>query len=101
MLWGLEKTVPRIREHTVGTMLGASVSGKLDEQFLTDCLPRLIPGRTYELMCHPGLAPQSADMDPRINAFHDWQTELDALSRILEPQRARQSGIRIVGYGSL
>lgn len=60
-------------------LLGLSQSGKLDIEYLTKLFSRLEPGKTYELMCHPGHFNPSEITDPKLAAYHDWEKELALL----------------------
>lgn len=89
---GLEVNAPR--------MLGLSVSGKLNLQYLKAVGPRLVPGKPAELMCHPGRCEIGDVSDTGLAHYHSWQQELAAL---LSPEFAsirEQFAIEIVGYRS-
>jgi hopanoid biosynthesis associated protein HpnK len=76
--------------------VGFYFGGRLDETNLTTVLDDLPPGRTIELMCHPGQA------DMRANGWrYDWAAELAALTspRIRELLAAR--GVQLISYRDL
>ncbi len=80
---------------------GLEVSGKLDMKYLRETLPRLRPGRVYELMCHPGEFDPQKVSDPRLLRYHDWQGELRTLTSPALRDLLALSGVRLVGYRHL
>jgi hopanoid biosynthesis associated protein HpnK len=73
--------------------VGFYFGGRLDETNLTTVLDDLPPGRTIELMCHPGQADMRAD-----GWRYAWAAELAALTspRIRELLAAR--GVQLISY---
>jgi len=78
--------------------LGLSRSGKLDYDYLATIFSKLKPGKSYELMCHPGRFDPSEILDPRLGSYHDWDGEL----ALLQSQNVRslyeKFGIRLSHY---
>jgi hopanoid biosynthesis associated protein HpnK len=76
--------------------VGFYFGGRLDETNLTTVLDDLPPGRTIELMCHPGQADMRAD-----GWRYAWAAELAALTspRIRELLAAR--GVQLISYRDL
>ena len=74
--------------------VGFYFGGRLDEANLATVLRGLPPGRTVELMCHPG----HDDMQPADGWQYAWAAERDALTspRIRELVAAR--GVQLVSY---
>jgi predicted glycoside hydrolase/deacetylase ChbG (UPF0249 family) len=66
--------------HPSPRLLGMSVSGRLSMRYLKRRLSSLRPGRVYELMCHPGVAPENGEVAPRLRRYHDWESELALLT---------------------
>jgi hypothetical protein len=60
-------------------MLGLSHSGRLNFDYLNKLFPQLVPGKTYELMCHPGFFNGEQISEPKLIAYHDWEGELALL----------------------
>jgi predicted glycoside hydrolase/deacetylase ChbG (UPF0249 family) len=81
--------------------LGLEVSGRLNMRYLQTTLPRLRPGRVYELMCHPGDFDPQEVSDPRLLRYHDWQGELRTLTSPALRELLARSGVRLVGYRHL
>ncbi|HEX5049506.1 MAG TPA: ChbG/HpnK family deacetylase [Gammaproteobacteria bacterium] len=82
----------------IDEFVGFYFGGRLDEANLATVLEGLPPGRTAELMCHPG------DDDPRGRYGHwrySWAAERDALSspRIRDLVLAR--GVQLISYRDL
>lgn len=82
----------------IDEFVGFYFGGRLDEANLATVLAGLPPGRTAELMCHPG------DHDPRGHYGHwhySWTAERDALSspRIRDLVLAR--GMQLISYRDL
>lgn len=71
-------------------LIGMNPSGKLDAAYCAWRFPRLAAGARYELMCHPGRKDASAQADPRLRSYHDWEGELAFLlsERFVELLRA-------------
>ena len=59
--------------------LGLSQSGKLSLAYLAEVFSRLEPGKTYELMCHPGYFDSAEITDTKLIAYHRWDEELALL----------------------
>lgn len=66
---------PRLKQ-APPILLGLSRSGKLDYAYLNEVFSTLIPGKSYELMCHPGRFDASQISDPKLMTYHDWDGEL-------------------------
>lgn len=75
--------------------MGFFDGGRLDANRLAALLERLQPGRTYELMCHPGKAPRS----PAIRAWgYRHEEELEALTSPLLRSRVAARGIELCNF---
>jgi predicted glycoside hydrolase/deacetylase ChbG (UPF0249 family) len=80
------------------TMLGLSQSGRLDLAHLSRLFSRLQPGKTYELMCHPGFFDPVQITDPRLIAYHDWEAELALIQSPAVADLYDRFGIRLAHY---
>lgn len=60
-------------------LLGLSRSGKLDYSYFETLFPKLKPGESYELICHPGRFDPSEISDTKLITYHDWEGELALL----------------------
>jgi predicted glycoside hydrolase/deacetylase ChbG (UPF0249 family) len=78
--------------------LGMSVSGRLSLPYLERWIPRLRKGNIYELMCHPGRFDPMEITDPDLQAYHDWQGELDVLTHPSLRDLLDAHGTRLIGY---
>lgn len=78
--------------------LGLNRSGKLDYDYLTTMLPKLKPGQSYELMCHPGHFNPTEISDAKLLAYHDWEGELALLQSPKVHDLYEQFGIRLSPY---
>lgn len=74
-LWALASMSGSNRERVPPRLMGMGVSGKIDLAYVSTLLPKLEPGATYELMCHPGRVPVSASVPPNLLAYHSWEQE--------------------------
>ena len=81
--------------------LGMGESGKLSTEYLQRRLPKLKPGRVYELMCHPGYYDANEISDSRLLNYHDWKREFDALTNPAVREMLYQYRIRLIGYRHL
>jgi len=78
--------------------LGMGKSGRLNLAYLKQKLPKLKPGRVYELMCHPGHYDANEVCNPRLLNYHDWEGELNTLTSPNLKELCRKHNIRIIGY---
>ncbi len=78
--------------------LGLSRSGKLDYDYLKTIFSTLIPGKTYELMCHPGRFDPNEILDTRLLSYHDWEGELALLQSQKVYALYEKFGIRLSHY---
>jgi len=78
--------------------LGLSRSGKLDYDYLTGIFPKLKPGQSYELMCHPGHFNPAEISDTRLLAYHNWEAELALLQSPKVHALYEKYGIRLSPY---
>ena len=69
---------PRLGIQSAG-FLGLSQSGRLNLDYLAKVFSGLIPGQTYELMCHPGYLPDVQNVPAKLLAYHAWEAELALL----------------------
>lgn len=81
--------------------LGMGESGRLTQRYLSTRLPRLKPGRVYELMCHPGMDNPGEVKDKRLLAYHDWERERQTLSDPALKTALATCNIRLIGYRHL
>lgn len=81
-------------------LLGMTVSGRLDEQWLMHQLRQLRSGIT-ELMCHPGF--ESPGMRRRYANWggYRWEREVEALTSPRVRQALLDSGIRLTSFREL
>lgn len=82
-------------------LLGLEVSGRLDLRYLQATLPKLQPGKVYELMCHPGEFDLNEIEDRRLRRYHDWRGELRTLISPQLRDLLSRHGIRLIGYRHL
>jgi predicted glycoside hydrolase/deacetylase ChbG (UPF0249 family) len=78
--------------------LGLSQSGKLDFNYLETIFSKLKPGKSYELMCHPGRFNASEISDPKLISYHDWDGELALLQSQEVYALYEKFGIRLSHY---
>ncbi len=78
--------------------LGFTEGGRLSQTRLHRLLQALRPGRTYELMCHPGFAPEEPDLQ-RWNYHHEQ--ELQALTSASIRSEIAARGIRLDRFKNL
>jgi predicted glycoside hydrolase/deacetylase ChbG (UPF0249 family) len=78
--------------------LGFTEGGRLSETRLHRLLRTLRPGRTYELMCHPGLAPEEPDLQ---NWNYRHEEELQALTSALIRAEITGRGIRLDSFKNM
>lgn len=76
-------------------VIGISVSGRLTLQYLDKCFCMLEPGKTYELMCHPGYYNPEEIRDINLVRFHAWQEELELLTSKAFKTLIHKHGIRL------
>jgi predicted glycoside hydrolase/deacetylase ChbG (UPF0249 family) len=81
--------------------LGMGESGRLSQRYLSSLLPKLRPGRIYELMCHPGIAVPEEVSDKRLLEYHDWELERHTLSDPMLKTALATNNIRLIGYRHL
>lgn len=78
--------------------LGFAEGGRLSVERLQRLLKRMRPGATYELMCHPGFAPE--DVEVRGWGYRH-EEELVALTALSTRELAARRGIRLCGFMDL
>ncbi|OYY94855.1 MAG: hypothetical protein B7Y41_04675 [Hydrogenophilales bacterium 28-61-23] len=81
--------------------VGMGESGRLSRRYLANLLPKLRPGRVYELMCHPGIAAPEEVKDKRLLEYHDWELERQTLSDPTLKTVLAANNIRLIGYRHL
>lgn len=81
--------------------LGMEVSGRLDARYLQSVVPRLRPGRIYELMCHPGKFDPQEIKEPSLLRYHDWEGELSTLTSPTVRELLDRCGVRLIGFRQL
>ena len=74
------------------------VSGRLDMRYLEQTMPRLKPGRVYELMCHPGVLDKREVHDRHLLRYHDWEGELRVLTGSVLRRLLERYAVRLIGY---
>ena len=82
-------------------LIGMSESGKLNINYLEKCFASLLPGKIYELMCHPGYFVSGEVEDTRLLAYHHWEQELDLILGNKLHLLCERVGIELVGYRDL
>ncbi|CAH1087214.1 carbohydrate deacetylase [Candidatus Nitrotoga sp. 1052] len=87
--------------HAVPIFLGMGESGRLSQRYLSSRLPKLKPGKVYELMCHPGMADPGEVKGRRLLAYHDWELERQTLSDPELKKAFATNNIRLIGYRHL
>ena len=87
--------------HATPVFLGMGESGRLSQRYLSSMLPKLRPGRVYELMCHPGRIEPEAAKDKRLLAYHDWELERHTLCDPTLKATLAANNIRLIGYRHL
>lgn len=78
--------------------LGLGQSGKLKFCYLEKIFSILKPGKTYELMCHPGRFNPDEIPDNKLRAYHDWESELSLLQSPELQALYERYGIRLSYY---
>jgi chitin disaccharide deacetylase len=78
--------------------IGLGRSGKLDYDYLATILSKLKPGKSYELMCHPGRFDPGEILDTRLKSHHDWDGELTLLQSPEVRTLYEKFGIRLSYY---
>jgi predicted glycoside hydrolase/deacetylase ChbG (UPF0249 family) len=76
-------------------------SGHLSAGYLQRTLPKLHPGKVYELMCHPGYYDRNEIQDPRLPAYHDWDLERTTLCEPGLDTLLEANHIELIGYRAL
>jgi predicted glycoside hydrolase/deacetylase ChbG (UPF0249 family) len=91
------------RQMRAGTLklVGMSESGKLNINYLEKCFASFLPGKSYELMCHPGYSVPGEVEDKHLLAYHHWEQELDLLLGKKLQLLCEKAGIELVGYRDL
>lgn len=101
LLGGLHLLSKRQRSSPAPRFLGLDQSGRLDVGYFRRTLPTLRPGQIYELMCHPGRLDPAEVRDPRLLEYHEWETELAALTSTEVRDLLSRHNVRLVGYRDL
>lgn len=78
--------------------IGLAPSGRLNEAYCQWRFARLRRGVSYELMCHPGWDDPRARENPKLEAYHDWEGELNMLMSAGFTQLLRERGITLASY---
>ncbi|MCU0934892.1 MAG: ChbG/HpnK family deacetylase [Gammaproteobacteria bacterium] len=82
-------------------LVGAGASGQLTAADLDRRLARLVPGRDYELMCHPGFRDAGEVRDPGLLAFHHWDEERELLAGPGFRARCEAFGVSLARFRDL
>jgi hypothetical protein len=97
-------TLERIHQKNTATntpwFIGLNGSGQLNLAYLRTLFSKLQPGKTYELMCHPGLFNATEITDPRLLAYHAWENELALLTSPQLKSLYDEFGIHLVKYSA-
>lgn len=81
--------------------IGLAESGGLTLSYLEKRLSSLIPGYTYELMCHPGLFNSDEISEKKLIAYHRWEDELKLLLSDELKQLYQSLNIELTRYSEL
>jgi hypothetical protein len=81
--------------------LGLSQSGRLNLDYLAKIFSRLMPGQTYELMCHPGYFDPNEISDHRLKTYHAWESELSLLQSPKLQDLYEKFGIHLSNYQNI
>lgn len=95
------RSVSGADSHRVPTFVGLNMSGRLDAEYLSWRLARLDGGRVFELMCHPGWHDSEAAGKKKLRDYHDWELELESLTRPEFTELLEEHGIELVSYEDL
>jgi predicted glycoside hydrolase/deacetylase ChbG (UPF0249 family) len=87
--------------HGSPRLLGLGPSGRLNLDYLRRAIPRLDPGRVYELMCHPGWYDPAVQQHPSLARYHDWEGEMLALKSPEFTSLLADHGIRLISFKDL
>jgi chitin disaccharide deacetylase len=92
-----------LRRATAATphFLGLRASGRLTESMIDHSLRSVVPGRAYELMCHPGYLDPSEVGASDLLKYHDWEGELQALCSPALRALLERRNIRLIGFRDL
>lgn len=79
-------------------VIGIAASGKLTTEYLDQRFGLLKPGKTYELMCHPGYHDPGTIRDPALTRFHSWNEELELLTSNTFKTLLKSYNIKLSGF---
>ena len=82
-------------------LIGISCSGKLNKRYIEKRIVSLRPGKTYELMCHPGYYTPGEITDRNLLSYHDWAGELRTLCDKHLVDQLKSKNINVIGYRDL
>ncbi len=85
-------------QHQPPHFLGFEDGGRLDDLRLRRMLRTLRPGRTYELMCHPGLRPDEPDVQ---RWAYGHEVELRTLTNPVLQSEMTAQGIQLYSFAAL
>ncbi|MFT5113502.1 MAG: putative glycoside hydrolase/deacetylase ChbG (UPF0249 family) [Parasphingorhabdus sp.] len=57
-------------------LLGLTASGKLTMDYFKRYIDKIVGGKTYELMCHPGFDEDGSRVARKASGYHHWGVEL-------------------------
>lgn len=77
-------------------LVGIAPSGRLQLEYLRSVVDTFEPGRTYELMCHPGQG--IAQAAGPLSDYHDWSGELSVLTGPQLPALLKQANVRLCAF---
>ena len=77
-------------------LVGIAPSGRLHIDYVRSLIETFQPGRTYELMCHPGYANSHAEGS--LSDYHDWSGELSLLTGDQLPALLKQANVRLCAF---
>jgi predicted glycoside hydrolase/deacetylase ChbG (UPF0249 family) len=101
LMWIAIRSSGSYRKTDGPPVIGIAVSGKLTLNYLRRCFKTLRPGKTYELMCHPGFYDPEEIMDHRLRKFHAWEQEMYLLTSDAMKALMRHYKIQIRRFSEL
>lgn len=81
--------------------IGLRSSGRLTVADIEASVQRMVPGRVYELMCHPGHLDESEVGANELLAYHDWERELATLCNPDTRALLEARDVRLIGFRDL
>lgn len=94
---GSSKPVPK--DLNAARLVGIAPSGRLHLEYIRSLVETFQPGRTYELMCHPGHPSSRASAS--LSDYHDWSGELGLLTGPHLPALLKQANVRLCAFSQI